>query len=215
MELEKAIKTWKKLGLVKCTLTFDCGGDSMGSTSYAFFDKDDKEVENKELADFFENVVYDKVEFYVNSDGHYQGEFGTVEITIDEDDEDDFVYQKNAQSEYSENMTSKIEVELSPEMIKFIKENVLNINGGEGDEVTINFSRDFIMTDKQEKLLEKIKTKIENATSEFEPELENEENELQDWFTFTTNEEGEVLKIKGNSLTLEITNSYTEYRVSN
>jgi CubicO group peptidase (beta-lactamase class C family) len=100
------------------------------------------------------------------------------------------------------------------DMIKFIKENVLNINGAEGEEATVNFKRDFIMTDKQEKLLEKIKAKIDEETSEFEPELENEDGELNEWYTYTTNEEGEVLTINGNFLKISITNSYTEFKDS-
>jgi hypothetical protein len=210
--MENAIKIWKKLGIESCTMEFDCGGDSMGNTSYVFNTKKG-EVENKELADYFENIVYDRVEFYVNSDGHYQGESGTVEIELDEDGED-FTFCKNAQSEYNESQTSEIEIELSPEMIKFIKDNVSNINGGEGDDATVNFSRDFIMTDKQEKLLEKIKAKIVEEAVGFTPELENEDGELNDWFSYTTNEDGEVLTIKGNSLKLSITNSYTEFKDS-
>ena len=211
--MENAIKIWKKLGIVSSTLEFDCGGDSMGNTQFNFFDKDGEEVESKELTDYFDDAVYNHVDFYVNSDGHYQGESGTVEIELDEEEES-FNYSKTAQSEYSESQTSEIEIELSPKMIKFIKDNVLNINGGEGNDATVNFSRDFIMTDEQEKLLEKIKEKIEKQTSEFTPELDNEDGEIDDWFTFTTNAEGNVLTIKGNSLKISITNSYTEYRDS-
>jgi DNA replication initiation complex subunit (GINS family) len=211
--MENAIKIWKKLGIVSSTLEFDCGGDSMGNTSFTFFDKDGEEVESEELTTYFDNAVYDHVEFYVNSDGHYQGESGTVEITLDEEEEN-FEYSKTAQSEYSETQTSEMEVELSPKMVKFIKENVLNINGGEGSDVVVNFSRDFIMTDEQETLLEEIKAKIEKETSEFTPELENEDGEMEEWFTYTTNEEGDVLTIKGNSLKISIRNSYTEFKDS-
>jgi len=211
--MENAIKIWKKLGIVSSTLEFDCGGDSMGNTQFNFFDKDGEEVESAELTTYFDDEVYNHVDFYVNSDGHYQGESGTVEITLDEEEES-FNYSKTAQAEYSETQTSQMEIELSPKMIKFIKENVLNINGSEGSEVTVNFSRDFIMTDEQEVLLEKIKEKIEKETSKFTPELDNEDGELDEWFTFTTNEEGDILTITENSLKLSISNSYTEYKDS-
>jgi len=210
--MENAIKIWKKLKIEKSILEFDCGGDSMGSTEFKFFDKNENEIESNELTTYFEDAVYDNVEFYVNSDGHYQGEAGTVEIVLNEDG-DSFDYSKTAQSEYSETQTSKMEIELSPKMIEFIKENVSNINGGDGN-VVVNFKRDFIMTDKQEKLLEEIKAKIETETEEFEPELDNEDGEVQDWFTFTTNDDGEVLTINGSDLIVSIRNSYTEYRDS-
>jgi hypothetical protein len=210
--MEEIVKIWKKLKIESCTLEFDCGGDSMGSTSFVFFGKNGKEIESKELTDYFEDAVYDNVEFYVNSDGHYQGESGTVEITLNEDG-DDFDYAKNAQSEYSESQESELEIELSPKTIAFIKENVLNINGGDGD-IVVNFKRDFIMTDEQEQILEELKAKIETEAEEFVPELEDEDGEVEEGCTYTTNEDGEVLTIKGKSLKMLITNRYTEFRDS-
>lgn len=210
MTTEDAIKLWKKLRIETCTMDFNCGGDSMGDTSFSFTDKNG-DVSCDELKDFFDNEVYQRVDFYVNSDGHYQGESGTVDITLN-DDEDDFEYCKNAQSEFSETHISKTEIELSPEMVAFINDNVSNINGAEGDEVRINFKREFIMTDEQEKIQEELQEKIYDEISDYEPDDLSED--IDEWFSFTTNEEGEELTIEGNRLKITVRNSYTEYRDS-
>lgn len=212
MTTEDAIKLWKKLRIKTCTMDFNCGGDSMGDTSFSFTDKNG-DVSCDELKDFFDNEVYQRVDFYVNSDGHYQGESGTVDITLN-DDEDDFEYCKTAQSKYSESHTSETEVELSPKMIKFIKDNVSNINGGENFQgtATINFKREFIMTDEEEELQEELGKKIYKEISEYSPD--DLDNDIDEWFTFTTNEEGEELTINGNSLKIIVNNSYTDFRDS-
>lgn len=206
--MEDIIKTWKELGVVKAVFNFTCGGDSMGDTSFQFFDKKG-EIDGSELESYFENSVYENETFYDASDGYYQGESGTVTITLNEE-EDCFDYCKQSKSEYCESKESTIEIELSPQMIKFIKDNVSNINGGT-DGFAINYKKDFIMTDEEEELIKKLEEKIDRITSKFEPEIP-EECECEEWYRYTTNEEGEVLTIKKNSLVVHITNNYTEFR---
>ena len=87
MEKQEAIKLWKELKIESGTMEFSCGGDSMNDYSFTFYGGG-KEIESSELKDYFDDAVYKHVEFYVNSDGHYQGEAGTVEITLDNDDDD-------------------------------------------------------------------------------------------------------------------------------
>ena len=211
--LKEAIEVWKKLNIAKCELTFDCGGDSMGNTEFAFTNEADEEVESEELTAYFDEAIYKNVEFYVNSDGHYQGEAGTVEITLNEDG-DDFTYDKNSEKEYSESWTSTMEVELEPEMVKFIKENVSNINGSEGDDITINYKKDVILSDADEELIKKLNDVIVEATSTFSPDDLDET--VDDWYTFTTNSEDlpslTNLTIEDNKLKISINNSYTLFR---
>lgn len=209
MTTEEAVKLWKKLRIETCTMDFNCGGDSMGDTSFSFSD-DKGDVSCQELEHYFDNEVYKHVDFYVNSDGHYQGESGTVEITLN-DEGDDFEYCKNAQSEYSESHTSTTEIELSPNMIEFIKENVSNINGAKGG-IVINFKREFVMTDEQEALQEELEEKLLSEISSYQPA--DLDADLDEWFTFTTNDEGEELSVNGNRLIVNVTNSYTEFRDS-
>ena len=213
METKDIITLWKKLGINHATFTFSCGGDSMNDTSIAFYNESDEEVEGEtdELCTYFDNIVYDRVDFYVNSDGHYQGESGTVDIRLDDEEEDDFTYSKDSESEWCESLSSELIIDLTKEMVEFINENVSNINGAEGEMITVNFKRDFILNEKQVKLLEELKEKIENETVNYEPD--NVEGELQDWFSYTTNQEGEDIKIdEFGGLKINMNNNETVYK---
>ena len=210
MELAQAVKLWKELGITGCTMHFQCGGDSMGDTSFSFEDQNG-DVSCQELEDFFDNEVYRHVDFYVNSDGHYQGESGTVEIELNED-EDDFYYSKCATSEWSETETSIIDVELSPKMIEFIQKNISNINGSYDDNAVINFKREFIMTNEDEALLKEIEDKVFKVVENYEPSLND--GELEEWFTYTTNDNESLddLTIEGNVLKVIVNNSVLIFR---
>lgn len=210
MEVAEAIKLWKELGITTCTMNFNCGGDSMGDTSFVLSDENG-DVDCQELEDFFDNEVYQHVDFYVNSDGHYQGESGTVEIELNED-EDYFCYSKYASSEYFETKTDIIYIELSPKMIEFINKNISNINGSFDEGATINFKRDFIMSNEDEVLLKEIEDKIYKDVEEYEPQ--NVDGEVNEWFTFTTNDGSNLvdLTIEENILKVIVNNSITVYR---
>ena len=106
---QDAVQEWKRLGITSCTMQFSCGGDSMNDYSFEFCKDGVGKVESEELKDFFDNEVFKKVEFYENSDGHYIGEAGSVEIELngtgEEDDEHFFSYSKTSQSEWNESFT--------------------------------------------------------------------------------------------------------------
>lgn len=212
--MEETIKIWKKLKVSYAKFIFSCGGDSMGDTSMEFFDKDDKEITEdiNELESYFEDAVYDNVEFYDASDGHYQGESGEVRIELNED-EDNFTYEKIAQSEWSESIFSEVEISLTKEMIDFVKKNILNVNGDDSN-LVVNYKRDFILTDKENELLEELKEKIQKEVCDFSPELEgeNEYGELQDYYSFTSNEEGDEIEIKNNNLIINVSNNITVFK---
>lgn len=212
MELKQAIKLWKELSIEKAVFQFSCGGDSMNDFSVSFEDTNEKDVENAELTNFFEEETFRHVSFYENSDGHYMGEAGTVDITLNEDDSEPFFdYYKNAQAEYNENIETVITIKFNKKQLNFINDNVVNINGGEGNGIVINYKRDFIMSDEDEKIAEKIEEIIEKETTEFVPDTENE---VQDWFVFTTNEDGgkiETLTTTKKGLKIVMSNSVTVY----
>lgn len=207
---KEIVNLWKELNIDHVNFNFSCGGDSMNDTDIEIFDKEGELVENQELVNYFDRVVYNRVDFYVNSDGHYIGESGTVEITLNED-EDDFYYSKNAQSEWSEHFTGQTIVKLTDEETAFVSEFVDNINGGDGG-LTINYKKDFIVTDSQEKLVAELEEKIYKVAYNFEPE--NAQGEASDWLTYTTNEDNEELTLEGNKLTLSVSREYYVYTES-
>jgi len=202
--MQEIIKIWKEKNIDHINFNFSCGGDSMNDTSIEIFDKEGELVEDSELEKYFDDQTYKNVEFYVNSDGHYQGEFGVVEITLN-DEEDDFKYSKSSSSEWNESYDNNVDIELSDKETKFVADNVLNINGGE-DNCQINFKRDFILTNEQEETLKGLEEKISEFARDYVPK--DIEGEINDWHSYTTNEEGKELKLVGNMLTLSITKSF-------
>ena len=200
LEDEKdAVKLWEKLGVSNATLTFNCGGDCMGDTDWELFDKDGGVISSDELVNYFDTVIYDEVEFYVNSDGHYMGEFGTVEIELTDEDEDStFMYSKISSSEWEESIHNDIEIELTENEANYIKSFVSDINGGEDDGANFNYKKDFIKTDEMVEMEDSIAEKVNKDTSEYQPE---DCYDLRDAYQFESK-----CDFNDNSLMVEVTN---------
>jgi len=216
MEHEQAVKEWQDLSIDKCEVEFDCGGDSMGNTDFTFYSNGNMVTNvSQELQDYVENKMYDQCSFYQNSDGHYQGERGTVNITLEQDDDDtySFVCQKYATAEYNETYTIIEEVKLTPKQIDYINKNISTIWGGSDDHTQIIYKRDFILTDEDEELEEDLKKQIENVAENVEPDVEGE---VQEWYQFTTNDDNklEELTIDYDVLKISVRGSITTYQES-
>lgn len=208
MKLLDAIKKFKELKVVRGEMEFSAGGDSMNDYSTILYDEKDAIVDDIELTSFIEDEIFKRVEFYVNSDGHYMGESGIVHITLC-DDEQDFDFSKDAQAEFCEQVTSDLFIDLTEEQANFIRKNVFDINGGEGSDVNINYKRDFVMTDKDEEIQKSIIELIDDKTTNFVPDVDANCN---DWFNFET--PTETLINDNNQLLILITNEYYEYSES-
>jgi len=205
---EKSVyQLWRELGITHANFEFSCGGDSMNDTNLTLIGANGEQVQNNEIEDYIDNEIYNRVDFYVNSDGHYMGESGTVEITLEDDDED-FSYCKSSMSEWQESFRSVVPVEFDEKEVNFIKERVLNINGS-SDEFALNYKMDCILTDDEEEMVKTIEKKIQETLSRFEPETDNE---VQDWYSFTTNGEGVEITFNGNELLVQLDNQVYEYR---
>jgi len=199
--MEDIIKLWKELKVNYVNFEFTCGGDSMNDTSIQIYDNDGNEIQCTEISNYIDNEVYNEVEFYVNSDGHYQGESGNVEIRLSDDGEN-LEYSKCSQGEYCERVNTVCDVELDEKTIQFIKDKVLNING-DMDNMTLNYKTDCILTDEEEKIVDRLEKTLLNDLRSHEPQ-EEYVGELGEWFTFTTNEEGNEIIIDGNCLKVEM-----------
>ena len=211
VETNEMIELWKKLDIQRCEMEFSCGGDSMNETDFTFYNSQDKQVDGEELEGYFENEVYNEVEFYEVSDGHYMGEFGQVVITLeDEDDEPYFQYDKNSQSEWEEREIEVMKYDLTDSEVKFLTEKVDSIVGGE-DGQAINYKTDCVLSDEEEEMSEKLLQDISDTAEEFE--FENVDGEQQDWFNFTTrigDEDG--IEIVDNKLSVEVTRNFYQTR---
>lgn len=210
METEKIIKLWKELGIEQVILEFDCGGDSMGSTDWSI-ETATGTIHNQEIEDYFDAEVYNKVDFYVNSDGHYQGEAGQVIIELVENEgEPYFSYSKQAESEFSESITNDLEIKLTEKEAEFIKKNIINFNGDEG-QINSVFKGDLFLSDEDEAFLNELEQKILDEVQDFSPETD--EGELEEWLNFNT-EENNLTITDDNNLIVEVHNRVRVFRES-
>ena len=206
MSEQEAIKLWKKLGVGLAIMQFSCGGDSMNDTEWELQDVDgdeiDDNIDSSELIGYLDSIVYNRVSFYEASDGHYMGEFGTVDVELVEDSEhiDDIYlsFCKNAQSEWEESILSETELELTEEEANYIKEFVSDINGGQDEFTNFNYKKDFIKTDEMDALEQSIATKVDGFTSVFQPE---DSNDLREFYTYESD-----CEFNGNSLIINMAN---------
>ena len=179
--MQTEIKLWKENNIDKCVMEFTCGGDSMGEVDFTLYDKDDNVVECDELINYFDSEVYREVEFYEVSDGHYMGEFGKVEITLEEDDEDEnggiFVYDKQAYGEWEETFTTEHYVEVN-EKEKEVLSKLSNFNNSPWDnEININYKDDCMLSDEEEVLLNELLERIKDEAEEVEVDGKGDEQD--------------------------------------
>jgi hypothetical protein len=211
MQTNEAIALWKELGITTANMEFSCGGDSMNDYHFSFYNSENKEVQSGELESFFDDDVFKRVEFYVNSDGHYIGESGNVSIELSEDEENpDFVYYKNAQAEWSESFTDEVAVELTEKEVEFVRSKVLNLVGSQ-DGNAINYKGDCILNNEEEQISDTISQKISDVVMNHE--FENAEGDEEEWFQYNTDEvDSDVLpKIVGNTLFVSLTKQFLVY----
>jgi hypothetical protein len=210
VETNEIIELWKKLDIQRCEMEFSCGGDSMNETDFTFYDSQDNQVDADELESYFEGEVYNQVEFYEVSDGHYMGEFGQVVITLeDEDDEPFFQYDKQAQSEWEEREIEVMKYDLTDSEVKFLTEKVDSIVGGE-DGQAINYKTDCVLSDEEEELSEKLLQDIADAANEYD--FQDADGEPQDWFTFSTDTGDGEIEIIDNKLSVEVQRSFYQLK---
>ena len=135
--LEETKKAWLQLGLNSVTLSFSCGGDSMEDLSIEVFsltnepdisityDEDvtktvlysnDLHLQNlfQTTLDNIITFTYKYVDFYVDSDGYYNGEDGNVEIYLNEE-ETEFIFEKDSTESFTEYITLCKDLNLTPE----------------------------------------------------------------------------------------------------
>jgi hypothetical protein len=179
--MKTEIKLWKENNIERCVMEFSCGGDSMNETDFTLYDKSGEEVICDELTDYFEDNVYKEVDFYEVSDGHYMGEFGQVEITLEEDEEDEdggiFVYDKQAKGEWEESFTSELYFEVS-EKEKEVLNKLSNFNNSPWErDMNINYKDDCIITEEEEVTLNTLLERVRDEAEETEIDGKGEEQD--------------------------------------
>lgn len=212
MTLEEVIELWKEKGVDKCVFTFDCGGDSMNETDCKVYDIDGKDLGLQEIVEFIDEQIYDEVEFYVNSDGHYQGESGQVIITLVEEDdtEPDLEYYKDALSTFNESYSFELEIDLTQDELSFVEKFVRRVLGGT-EEQRFLYKKDCILSDDDTEIQEDLLVKITDICGGYVNT--DIDGEVQEWFNFTTEQnDGTELTIQDGKLKVILNQTYEETR---
>lgn len=210
MENSEIIELWKELKVTNVQFNFSCGADSMGDTSIRII-TDNGEIENKTLENYFDREVYENVDFYVNSDGNYLGESGTVYITLRNDK---FIYNKISTFEYLEDVEARVKVYLTDEEVDFINEYVFNIVGSEYDDLIYNYKKDFVLTDELEKIQDSISSKIKESYSYSLFDLKSNEDFFYSSDEYRVNVPNPIV-INDNNLEVEFITSIIRYEDNN
>ena len=161
------LRLWKELKVEEAVFKFYCGGDSMGDTELTATDKEGNEIDLGELHSILEDEVYNRVQFYDASDGHYMGESGNVVIHLDEDG---LEFMKSAEAEFNERLNGQFDFWISDEEYEFLNKYVENINYSPWDSENINYKTDFILTDELESLQQDLIKRIVDESYDIEPE---------------------------------------------
>lgn len=169
---QDAIQEWKRLGITSCSMPFSCGGDNMNEYSFEFNKVEDGKlttIESSELHNFFEDEVFRRVDFYETSDGHYMGEAGTVEITLNEDDDKPFFdYSKSAESEWHESVTKFVKLDLTEEEKTFLKSKVTRIEGGDDQETFYAYNGICLLNDAEIDIRAKLSEKLSDIAYSYD-----------------------------------------------
>lgn len=206
MTKEQAIQLWKDNDVSKVTFEFNCGGDSMNETQVYIYNSADEEIECSELSDYFDDQVYNNVDFYENSDGVYMGESGNVYITLDEE-ELEFEYMKESEEEWCEHTPFTEKINLTDEEVEFIEKYVSDINANMSeDDININYKVDFIQTDELVALEEKLLEKVKNFFYDYDADLDN----MSDWHTMEI--QGETLNKETKTIDIEMSFEHYVYK---
>ena len=187
MTKEQIIQLWKDNNIKQVNCEFSCGNDSMDETIFSVYTENNNELSTEvetSIVNYFSDAIYNHVEFYENSDGHYIGEAGTVEIVLDEDDEfPEFIYSKFARSTFWENKSIQGYLAISDEevglfdIIKSIELNCDSYGDPNIESYTINeiYVNDIeIVLPQERELLDKLHVKLVKRIGEETKDLEND-----------------------------------------
>lgn len=208
--MEELIKKWKEFNIDRAEFEFYAGGDSMGDTELYFYDKNNKGV----IVDFaqeIENEIYNNVEFYENSDGHYQGESGTVYVRLleEEDCEPEFTFEKDAQSQYSESYSDEVKVELNEDQYKYLEKYVEDIEETYSDDLKFSYKIDFFVSPEKQFIEDSIRESIRKECNEHEFE-HGGEIEDSDCHNIT-----DLILLGDNKISVSLGYRVTTYEASN
>ncbi len=161
----------------KIVWEYQAGGDSLNDYSNHFYlNGEEVTIEDIDVSDY----VLDIIDIAEASDGHYLGEFGTVIITL-EDDELHVV--KDYQTEWSVSEDEVMYISVSEKQIEILKKiKSFTLSVYEHSIEDIDFTEDLYITDEMSTAIDNI---IENAIDKADDFLNSLHNDIDDYRTIT------------------------------
>jgi hypothetical protein len=167
--MNEIIRIWKECGVHEAKFHFACGGDSVNETSWVFLDSKGETIDSSSLSvveSQLESDVYDNIQFYEASDGHYLGESGTVNVTLN-DEGDGFDMYKSSIEQWSETISVDQEIDISEELGRLLHKKIDSIVSVDGwgirsgfGETERNYKEDCIITDREEELISEFEGRL-------------------------------------------------------
>lgn len=149
----------------------------MGETAMRIYN-DKGLVDSQELETYLTDEVYNNVEFYECSDGHYLGENGVVEIELQDDQ---LSFFKTGHSEYEDYVTDTEVVQVEDWVKQVILEKIESMSGTTytnwedppflGD-TAINYRGDCIITERDEEAIRIFAQKMRDQSLNHEFDIE-------------------------------------------
>jgi hypothetical protein len=220
-EEEKIKALFKKNIIDKIIVDYSAGGDSMNDIYVDSFWKEGKEKTSLKSLEKYKEIIpeltYSNVSFYVNSDGHYMGESGVVNITYNQE-EDELEYNKEGQYEYQEHHSEEVQIKLTKEEGEFYSSFINyifideTVNGENLDDFSVKFKNNFVLSIKNEKLIRGIIQKYSTALQNTIYEIHCQNEEIANEFFSADNTELEINDNNEYMLYTEVNYYITEYR---
>lgn len=206
----EAVKLWKEYEVTNAVFNFSCGGDAMDETEWSIeTENEGAKDELNQLEYLLNEMVYRKVTFYEISDGHYQGEFGTVEVTLDDDDTT-LIFKKCATGEYTENFGKNITVEMTDEEAALVNKYISSFNGDAHNETRVIYKVDCLINEQEQVVLNNLYNRVSEVAEETEIDDEGlpDDAEYHGWFIF------EMEGVEGKNLDIYVGKQFDVQRES-
>ena len=162
METNEAIQLWKERNIQRCEMVFNAGGDDMGEYTFTFYGEKDVEVKDDDLRDFFDNEVFEKVVFYQDN----EGEYGTVYITLEDDDA--FDYSKTSWTDERETITEPSDIELTPEEVALLRDKIERFIFTSDESPVYTYYKDCILSEKEMETLKAFEERVSEYAEDYE-----------------------------------------------
>lgn len=162
MEINKAIQLWKERNIQRCEMEFNAGGDDIGEYTFTFYGENDVEVKDNDLWDFFDDEVFKNVTFYENN----EGEYGTVTITLEDDEA--FDYSKTSWTDESQSITEPSDIELTPEEVALLRDKIERFIFTSDEFPVYTNYKDCILSEKEMETLNTFEERVSKYAEEYE-----------------------------------------------